>query len=172
MRTVVLGDRPPVIEDWLRLRRARGQDLFDEVWEGVYHVAPAPGRRHGQVGHQLSRVPGPLADRAGLHGSDPCNLVSPDDDRVPDRAYFRDATPLTWSPTPAIVVEIVSPDDETRAKIGFYQRHGVDEVLIADPEARTVEILARGAEGYAPAISSALLGITAADLRAAIRWPD
>ncbi len=172
MRTVILGDRPPEIEDWFRLRQKRGQDLFDEVWEGVYHVAPAPGRRHAQIGPQLSRILGPLADRAGLTASDPCNIGEPEDYRVPDQAYFRDPTPLTWSPTAAIVVEIVSPDDETWAKLGFYHRHGVDELIIADPKARTIDILVRGADAYEPAAASALLGITAAELHAAIRWPD
>lgn len=172
MRTVILGDRPPEIEDWFRLRRERGQDLFDEVWEGVYHVAAAPGRRHGQLGHQFSRILGPLADRAGLHGSDPCNLGEPDDYRVPDQAYFRDPKPLTWPPTAAIAVEVVSPDDETWAKLDFYHRHGVDELIIADPTSRTIDILVRGARAYEPATASALLGITSTELHQAIRWPD
>jgi hypothetical protein len=69
VRTVIVGDRPPQIEEWLRLRRKRGQDLLDEVWEGVYHVAPGPGGRHGRVDHQLAVALGALAQRAGLFGS-------------------------------------------------------------------------------------------------------
>ncbi|MGH8929470.1 MAG: hypothetical protein ACRDZO_02230 [Egibacteraceae bacterium] len=46
VRTVIAGKRPPEIESWLERRRALGQDLFDEVWEGDYHVGPAP---HGLV---------------------------------------------------------------------------------------------------------------------------
>lgn len=172
MRTVILGDRPPEIEEWLRLRRERGQDSFDEVWEGVYHVAPAPHRRHGWLDRQVSRLLDPLAERAGLYPSGPCNIGVEDDHRVPDGAYFRDASMVTWSDTAAIVVEIVSPDDETWAKLGFYHRHGVDELIIADPKARTVDILVRGVHAYEPATASALLGISATDLHAAIRWPD
>ena len=172
VRTVTVGDRPPEIEEWLRLRRERGQDTFDEVWEGVYHVAPAPNRRHGWLDDQVSRLIGPLAEQAGLYPSGPCNIGVENDHRVPDHAYFRDASMVTWCNTAAIVVEIVSPDDETWAKLGFYHRHRVDEVIIADPKARTVDILARRSDAYEPSSASALLGITASDLHAAIRWPD
>lgn len=40
MRIVVV-EPPPDSEAWLR-RRALGQDGFDEVWKGEYHVAPWP----------------------------------------------------------------------------------------------------------------------------------
>jgi len=41
MRTVLVGRPPQDFEEVLQRRRALGQDLFDEVWEGEYHVAPA-----------------------------------------------------------------------------------------------------------------------------------
>ena len=66
MRTLFVTDPPPVVEDWLAQRRALGQDRFDEVWEGEYHVAPYAHGRHGIVQHQLALVLGPFADRAGL----------------------------------------------------------------------------------------------------------
>ncbi len=172
MRTVILGDRPPEIEEWLRQRRERGLDTFDEMWEGVHHVAAAPNRRHGWLDDELAPLLRPLAHRAGLYPSGPCNIGVENDHRVPDRAYFRNAEMVTWSDTAAIVVEIVSPDDETWAKLDFYHRHRVDEVIIADPKARTVDILVRRTDAYEPAAASALLGITAAELHAAIRWPD
>jgi hypothetical protein len=46
VRTVVLGPRPPELEAVLERRRALGQDLYDEVWAGEYHMAPAPSHRH------------------------------------------------------------------------------------------------------------------------------
>ncbi len=171
MRTVILGDRPPEIEEWFRLRRERGQDLFDEVWEGVYHVAPAPNRRHGRVDNELAVAFGPLARQAGLVGSGPCNIGDPGDFRVPDQAYFRAESADTWSPTAAIVVEIVSPHDETWAKLDFYHRHAVDEIVVADPATRRVVILARASDRYERVAASGLLGITTAELEAAIRWP-
>ena len=30
-------------------RRRLGQDLFDEVWEGVVHMNPAPHSQHGRL---------------------------------------------------------------------------------------------------------------------------
>lgn len=54
MSTLVLGERPPELEQLLAGRRTLGQDLFDEVWEGSYHVAPAPSFSHGRVEAELA----------------------------------------------------------------------------------------------------------------------
>jgi hypothetical protein len=89
MRTV-LNDPPKPVTDWLERRHALGQDLFDEVWEGSYHVAPAPHPSHGDLDEQLSEILRPHAKAAGLRGSGPLNIGSPDDHRVPGRAYLRD----------------------------------------------------------------------------------
>ena len=51
-RTVLLGEPPPVVTEWLRHRRELGQDGFDEVWDGEYHVAPMVHRRQGDVDAQ------------------------------------------------------------------------------------------------------------------------
>jgi Uma2 family endonuclease len=172
MRTLFVTDPPPPVEDWLARRRALGQDRFDEVWEGVYHVAPAPSGRHGRVDDGLGMILGPLAKRAGLGGSTACNIGGPSDHRVPDRAYFRAGGLEVWNPTAAIVVEVVSPGDESRRKFDFYHRAGVEEVLIVDPEARTVEWFRRGADAFEASEHSSILGITTADLVTAIDWPD
>jgi Uma2 family endonuclease len=42
-----------------------------------------------------------------------------------------------WRLTAALV-EILSPADETPAKLPFYAAHQVDELLIVDPQSRTV----------------------------------
>jgi Uma2 family endonuclease len=171
MRTTFVTDPPPIVEDWLARRRALGQDRFDEVWEGEYHVTPAPGRRHARIDHQLGRILGPLADNAGLVGATTCNIGTRDDYRVPDGAYFRGGTDRLWNPTAAIVVEIVSPGDESRNKVEFYHRVGVEEFLIVDPQERTIEWLERGPDAFRRADGSRLLGITSAELAAAIDWP-
>jgi Uma2 family endonuclease len=171
MRTVLLGERPPEVEDLLERRRALGQDLFDEVWEGDYHMAPAPHRRHGQVDFQLARILGPKADEAGLQGSGPYTIGKPEDYRVPDQAYFADDTPHTFNPTAEIVVEIVSPGDESRLKYDFYFGVGVEEVGVVDPEERTVECFARDDSGFRPVDRSGLLGISVTELSELINWP-
>lgn len=170
MRTVLLGEHPPGFDAWLERRRALGQDGFDEVWEGEYHVAPMAHSRHGHIENQLARLLGPSADAAALRGSGPLNVGEPDDYRVPDLAYLRDAALMVFHPTVAIGAEIVSPGDETRRKLAFYFRRGVEELLIVDPETRTVEWHARGDDGFVEVDRSALLDITADELTAALDW--
>ncbi|MGH9068617.1 MAG: Uma2 family endonuclease, partial [Acidimicrobiales bacterium] len=76
-----------------------------------------------------------------------------------------------YVPTAAIVVEVTSPGDETHDKLPFYAAHHVDEVWVVDPAARRVQMLARRSDGYRDVQASALLGVRAADLIAAIAWP-
>lgn len=71
----------------------------------------------------------------------------PDDLRVPDRACFRGGDDLTWNPTAAIMVEVVSLGDESRARLGFCHGVGVEEVLLVEPADKTVEWLVRGPGG-------------------------
>lgn len=171
MSTLVLGDRPPELEDLIERRRALGLDLFDEVWEGNYHMAPAPHRQHGEIDGEVAYALHPRAKRASLRDSGPCNIGKPEDYRVPDRAYFGDRHPQTFNPTAEVVVEIVSPADESRLKFDFYFRAGIKEVLIVDPTERTVEWFVRGVTGFRASDGSRLLEISAAELHALIDWP-
>lgn len=171
MRTVVVGPCPPEIEDLLERRRRAGLDLFDEVWEGDYHMAPAPHRRHGQVDFQLTRILGPRADAAGLYGSGPCNIGASADYRVPDQAYFSDTRPETYNATAEVVVEIVSPGDESRSKFDFYFTVGVTELIVVDPELRTVECFMRRDNCFVPSGRSDVLSIDAIELTGLVDWP-
>jgi len=171
VRTIVLGDQPAPLRSWLERRRTLGQDKFDEVWEGEYHVAPEAHGRHGDVAHQLGDLLGPRARAARLRGSGPLNLGTKDDYRVPDQAYLRRRPTAVWNPEAAIVVEVLSPGDESYAKFGFYHRLGVEEVLIVDPLRRAVEWYRRGEEGFERTEASRLLSVTEAGLAAEIDWP-
>ncbi|WP_300011194.1 Uma2 family endonuclease [Pseudonocardia sp.] len=172
MTAVFLHDPPEVLQEWLERRRALGQDGFDEVWEGVYHVAPMAHGRQGRTEHALVLALHGRARSAGLVGSGPVTIGRPDDYRVPDAVYLRTRETELWNPTAAIVVEILSPNDESRRKFDFYFRAGVEEMLLVDPLERTVEWYVRGADAFVPAERSALLGVTAAGLAAEIEWPD
>ncbi|MDN5859892.1 MAG: Uma2 family endonuclease [Pseudonocardia sp.] len=172
MTTVLVGEPPAEIQSWLDRRRALGQDGFDEVWEGVYHVAPMAHGRQGRTAAELAAVLRGPAKAAGLRGSSPINIGTRNDYRVPDWAFLRTSETALWNPTAAIVVEIVSPGDESREKLGFYFAVGVEEVLIVDPLERTVEWFVRGTDAFVAAPGSDLLGITAARLHADIEWPD
>jgi len=173
MKTVVLGPRPAELQSLIERRHALGNDLFDEVWEGAYHVATAPNAAHAYIDDVLAVLLHPYAQVVGLVGTGPFNLGRADDYRVPDRGYHRGRPKGTWVPTAAIVVEIVSPDDETYEKFAFYANHEVTEIIVADPAAKVLAIWRRttGA-GYEEAPVSALLDVTAAHLIAAIPWPD
>jgi len=172
MRTVILGERPVEIERLIAHRQATGADTHDELWEGVYHMAPAPNSRHGRLAHRLLSV---LALHAGSSRLDPLtefNLGEPDDFRVPDGGLLRAGTAdASFQPTAALVVEVVSPGDESWAKLPFYAAHGVDEVIVADTADRTLAWFALGDGTYRRVDHSDLLDVAVADLHAAIDWP-
>jgi hypothetical protein len=175
MATVLLGERPPVLDEWLARRRELGQDRFDEVWEGDYHVAPGPSAQHALVDSRLAQVLWPRAERVGLYPSTAFNLGEPADYRVPDGGLHRHLPSGVFVATAAMVVEIISAGDETLAKLGFYASHGVDEVVVADPAARTIRIwaLRPAAEGmcYADTGHSDLLGVDAVTMAGELTWP-
>jgi hypothetical protein len=56
MPTLVRDPQPAEFEALLERRRRLGQDLFDEVWEGVLHMNPAPSRRHARIEAQLLAI--------------------------------------------------------------------------------------------------------------------
>jgi Uma2 family endonuclease len=171
VRTIVLEPKSAEFEALLKRRQSLGQDLYDEVWENEYHMAPAPHGSHGYVGGQLAGLLLPLAQRAGLIVTDPFNLGGPDDYRVPDRGLLREEPTTTFIPTAAVVVEVVSPGDETWQKLDFYAAHSVDELLIADPAKRSVTWLVLHGGRYVEAEYSPLLRISVAKLTEQIKWP-
>lgn len=172
VRTLVLDPPPPEVEQLLERRKRLGLDGYDEVWEGVYHVSPMARGRHGWLQIRLARVLGPYADGAGLLDIGPFNLGDgPDSFRVPDLGYLRELDPETvYFPTAAVVVEVLSPGDETYEKLPYYAAHDVDELLVVDPDARHVHIFRRAGGGYEAAGRSAVLAVDAAELDAVLRW--
>jgi Uma2 family endonuclease len=99
------------------------------------------------------------------------NLGEPDDYRVPDGALTKDGGGELYNPTAVLVVEVLSPSDETTNKLPFYAAHHVAELLIIDPDQRTVRWLALGAAAYHDVAGSALIDLTASALDDAIDWP-
>jgi Uma2 family endonuclease len=172
MRTVVLGRRPAELEALIARRRALGQDRHDEVWGGEYHMAPASHGYHGVLIAQLAMVLGRPAAPRGLVVGTEFNLGNDEHNfRVPDLGLHRGSLDAVWFDTAAMVVEVVSPDDESWLKFDHYAAHGVDEVLIADPRERTLHLFVLGDGRYESAHCSALLDVELADLHAAIDWP-
>lgn len=171
MRTVVLGERPKELEALIESRRATGADLYDEVWDGEYHMAPAAAGPHGDLDGQIGRILGPLASRIGMIESGPFNVGDgPSDFRVPDRGIRRRSTDV-WFATAALVVQILSPDDESWEKLPFYAEHDVDEIVIVDPQTQTVTWLRLDGGEYRPVTHSTLVDVEVADIAAQLDWP-
>lgn len=172
MTTVILGELPAELEAFLARRRAWGADRHDEMWDGVLHMAPAASFGHAQIAQQLSELLGPLARAAGLRASmSGFNLGEPHDYRIPDGGLHRPGTDGVWLPTAELVVEVVSPDDESWAKLPFYAAHDVGEVLIVDPAERRVVWLGLRQGEYAPVDRSALVELGPAELAGRLEWP-
>lgn len=171
MRTIVVADPPPAdFEQFLERRRRSGADRFDELWEGVLHMPPAPDLRHADLQGQLIVLLDAQARMRGLRAVGNFNLGEPEDYRIPDIGVHRRPEGL-YSHTAAIVVEILSRGDATPEKLPFYAAHGVDEVIIVDPDERTVRWLALDAGEYRPTDCSEVLDVAAADIAGQIDWP-
>lgn len=170
MKTIVLGEHKEVAE-FIERRRSLGLDGYDEVWDGVYVMAPFAHSNHGVLKGELLFRLEPRARRAGLRFGDSFNLGEPDNFRVPDVGYHRGVPGTLYVPTAALVLEVLSPDDETFTKFDFYAAHGVDELMVADPDARTVRSWHLVDGGYVEQPRSALLDVEMSSLMAEVDWP-
>jgi Uma2 family endonuclease len=170
--TLVRDPQPAEFQAMLERRRRLGQDALDEVWKGVYHMNPAPHRRRAYMVQQVAEILGPLARAAGLVPMMSIfNLGERDDYRVPDGGVFRPGPDAVYVATAALVVEVVSPDDETWEKLGFYAAHGVEELLIVDPQEKTVSWMGLESGDYKRLKRSRLIELGGAELAERIDWP-
>ena len=135
-----------VPEELLEDRRRKGLDKRDEVWDGVLHMVPPASGPHQLVGSNLLVVLARIATRHGLQvvyeiglfdpAKGPSNYRVPDlvlvaPERILERGIDGEAT---------LVVEILSPGDESRDKLPFYARMGVREVWLLHPKTRAIEV--------------------------------
>lgn len=173
MTTLVLGAPPPELEALLERRRQAGVDRLDEVWQGVLHMVPGPSLEHARISQHLAVLLDGPAHAAGLMPAmSEFNLGESEHDfRVPDGGLHRPGAAGVWHATAAMVVEILSPDDESRQKLPFYAEHDVDEVLLVDPAERTVTWLALHDGEYAPVARSGLIELGPTELAERLDWP-
>jgi hypothetical protein len=173
MSTLFVG-RDPAVESLLARRRELGLDGKDEVWEGVYHVAPHEHGRNGVTAMSLVIVLDAPSRRAGLQPGGSFNLGGPNDFRVPDLGFHRSGEPSQlYYASAALVVEVLSPHDGTFAKFGFYASRGVEELWVVDPLTRSVHIWQLdGSDTYRETGTSDLLGLTAAAVTEQLHWPE
>jgi Uma2 family endonuclease len=172
MKTVVLASCTPEEEAMLAERHRLDQDRRDEVWQGEYHLNPGPHFRHGRIDDEIGHLLHEPSRRAGLRGATTFNIGEPTDYRVPDRGYVRkDQRAGTFLPTAAIVVEVVSPGDESWLKFDFYAAHAVDEVVIVDGDTHTIHWFVLRDGTYEPVDHSPLLALDVQEVTEAVDWP-
>jgi Uma2 family endonuclease len=173
MSTLVLDPAAPELEAMKARRRRAGLDRLDEVWEGVLHMVPAPSRKHAKIATQLALALDAPARDAGFELTmHEFNLGESERDfRVPDGGLHRPGGDEMWHSTAAMVIEIVSPEDETWQKLPFYAAHEVDELLIVDPAERSVHWLALSDGQYGEVERSGLIELGPAELATSIEWP-
>ncbi|HEY5344650.1 MAG TPA: Uma2 family endonuclease [Solirubrobacteraceae bacterium] len=90
---------------------------------------------------------------------------------MPDGGLHRPGAGGVWHPTAALVIEIVSPGDDTQKKLPFYAAHHVDELLIIDPREHSVAWLGLAEGEYRPIERSTLIDLGQSDLAERIDWP-
>ena len=172
MRTVLLGERPPPVEEWLERRRALGQDLYDGRCgraSTTWHRQLRPGMGTSTTRSPCSSVHSRSGPASGAAA--PLNLGTENNYRVPDRAYLAGRATTTFVPTAVVVVEILSPNDETWLKLDHYAAHGVEELIVVDPLLRAVTCLAREGRTMVEVPASARLRISADEIEQALDWP-
>jgi Uma2 family endonuclease len=173
MPTLVLDPPPQALKALQESRRRSGLDRFDEIWEGVLHMVPAPLGEHADISQQLAVALDHPTRAAGLWPTmSEFNLGDSEADfRVPDGGIHRTRPRGVWHPTAALVVEIVSPGDESWKKLPFYAAHSVDEVLIVDPSDHTIHWLALSGGEYREVQRSDLIELGSGELAERIDWP-
>lgn len=160
MRAVVLQ----MPEHWLEERRSLGHDRRDEVWDGVLHMVPQPGTSHQGLEAALIIHLTPLASARGyrlLHETSLFGVAGEKNYRVPDItiAVHQDVSERGIEGHAELVIEILSPNDESREKVPFYATCGVREVWLVEPKTRFFEIRSLDDDYATVRTESAVLGV-------------
>jgi Uma2 family endonuclease len=142
----------PDLESRLKAERHEANsDGHDEVWEGLYIIAPLANNAHqiiqGKMVAVLQEVVGWDSPAQVCPGA---NLSDREDDwtqnyRDPDVSVFLPGNPAQnrdthWLGGPDFLVEIISPRDRAREKLEFYAKVGVREALYIDREPWALEL--------------------------------
>lgn len=143
----VMPEIPPEILEW---RKRTGADRFDEMWEGVLHMNPPPSLDHQGFEYHLEnylRVHWARSRSARvIHNAAVAPIGGwPENYRAPDLVLIALDRLQTLRTThvegaPSVVIEIRSPNDESYAKLPFYEALGVPEVWIIDRDTKDPEI--------------------------------
>jgi len=177
----VMLEVPQFILDW---RTQTGADQFDEMWEGVLHMVPAPNVYHQDLEGELEtwlRLHWARPRKGKVHhhvnvasvGGWPHNYRIPDLVLLTPTRFHIDRTDYLEGP-PDVVVEIRSPGDETVEKMPFYAGLGVPEVWIIDRDTKAPElhVLKEGSYENQPAAEGGWLSSRGTGIRFRAEAPD
>lgn len=170
MGITVFASHTPELEDQLAERRRLGLDRRDELWRGEYHMVPGPHGRHGRAALAFHDALRPLLTGTGLTPTADFNLGEEGDFRMPDLGYHKGDVEDPYLATAAIVVEVLSPGDETCAKFDFYAERGVEEIVVVDPDRSAITWYRLEDGDYRPVTTSAAAGIEVDAVRRAMVW--
>ncbi len=165
---------PDASQAELARRKLTGIDRYDEVWEGVVHLAPAPYDEHQRIVAELVAFLLPLMKRT-RRGTlrvaiNVFREASPKEDyRIPDLTFVARGREAILARDgvrgggPDAVIEIRSPGDETYDKFPFFAALGVREVLVVDRDTKRPEVHRLDRSHYAP-VAAAADGLVTADV--------
>ena len=143
--------RLQVSDEELAWRKRTGVDRWDEVWDGVWYMTPAPTFEHQRMVDALIRFLGPLVESRmrGLVVSG-INVLQHAEGwknyRIPDLTFVATGREHILcedgvrAAGPDAVIEIRSPGDDTYEKLPFYAAIGTREVLVIDRDTKVTEI--------------------------------
>ena len=171
--TLVKDPPPAGFEALLEERRRLDQDRRDEVWDGVLHMIPPASHAHEELVMTVGFLLRPYAKARGMTLTGSVAIgTGKENYRAPDLAMHRPGAAAQWHPTAAVVVEILSPDDDTWKKLPFYAERGVDELVVVDLRERTVQWLSLDSGEYRPVERSSVIDLRGDELAGRIDWPE
>jgi Uma2 family endonuclease len=143
-------DNPHQIKRIIRRRRLMGGDRYDEVWDGVYVLAPLADNVHQEIATELAAAFKQCVARQGTRSFAGKNVSDRSDDwrrnfRCPDVAVYLPGNPAEdreshWLGGPDFAVEVISPYDRSRKKFDFYAEVGVRELLLVSRKPWRLEL--------------------------------
>src|SRR5438067_11127022 len=141
-----------LLDRLIQERKRKGIDLYDEVWEGMYHMPSMPSNAHQKLLDDLGDILTEVVKR-GKRGEKYQGANVSDrrkgwdhNYRVPDMVVVLKKSRAVACGThfcggPDFLVEIESPGDDTEEKVPFYGKIGVRELLIIHRDRRSQRLL-------------------------------
>ena len=160
---------PDLVEELIRDRQAREIDQWDEVWEGVYVVPPLANNPHQGLGGSVIGILFNVITLEGWGRVQPGANVSDrrigwkKNYRCPDGVVVLNESAAVdcgthWFGGPDFLLEAESPGDESFAKIPFYGKIKVRELLIIHRDTREMHLYRHNGEELVPVEPTVLEG--------------